>query len=66
LWGSPMTLSLDHDLGSKLTGYDAARYVEVKFKIEPFEGLDIMCHSMNPDGRARINSVIERMNLWRR
>jgi hypothetical protein len=43
-------LSLDHDLGLGLTGYDIALWM-VEYGIWPKH---IYCHSMNPVGRGRI------------
>jgi hypothetical protein len=68
-------ISLDHDLGdgkknqqygprgvSYLTGYDIVCHIE---KLIHFGGIikvpKIFCHSSNPVGRARINSVIEKI-----
>ena len=58
------TLYIDHDLGSKKTGYDLlttleyARHLDLESYPLPY---DIICVSDNPPGRARIEQVIEKL-----
>lgn len=49
-------LSLDHDLGGELDGYDIAQWI-VEYGIWPRH---IYCHSMNPVGRENILALLER------
>jgi hypothetical protein len=60
-------ISLDHDLGTKLTGYDVMCYIE---GLEPSGRLNpdvqMTIHSANPAGAMRMAKVCEKMfgNRW--
>lgn len=48
-------LDLDHDLGSKYTGYDIAKYVVENHL--PLYGF--ACHSFNPVGKKNIEELLQ-------
>ena len=54
------TISFDHDLGTKVTGYDVAKHIEEmaasgKLKTVP----EWYIHSANPVGRKNISAAME-------
>lgn len=53
-------ISLDHDLGGEVTGYDVARHIEEMVFNEDlyFEPPRIYVHSANPVGRDNIKQAI--------
>jgi len=59
-------LSLDHDIasfdenGREMTGYDIALFLAQLKMDYQYIPLNIICHSANPVGRARIEGVIAR------
>ena len=55
--GQVTSASLDHDLGLGKTGYDVVCWME-EHDAWPERGVRV--HSMNPVGRQRMESVIER------
>jgi hypothetical protein len=57
--GKVERISFDHDLGSDISGYHVANFIEqmaVEGKIAP---LDWSVHSANPVGRANIERAME-------
>lgn len=63
-WSSLELVSLDHDLGADITGYDVAKAIEDKAAVDGFNFI-VCCHSMNPVGRRNINACIESMQRFR-
>jgi hypothetical protein len=58
--GMVHVISLDHDLGTKETGYDVACWIEAKVMLDPnFHTPRIEVHSANPVGAARIRACID-------
>jgi len=55
--GKVETISLDHDLGGILTGYDVAVWIEEKVWTGDFYPPEILIHSANPVGRANIEAA---------
>lgn len=57
-------VSLDHDLGTTMTGYDVAKWIEQKtFSDSGYIPPMIQIHSANPVGRANIQAAID--SIWR-
>jgi len=55
--GTVTALSFDHDLGTELTGYDVAKWIERNaIRLRPILW-DV--HSMNPVGRANIVAAMQ-------
>jgi len=69
-WENVEELSLDHDLGNGPTGYDIIKVLEEWYhdggqwreKVPKI----VSCHSSNPVGRKRIETVIEILKLLRK
>lgn len=58
--GLPKAVTLDHDIGTNSkTGYDAAKWLTEYCKNNKLSLPDYYLHSMNPIGRANINSLFE-------
>jgi hypothetical protein len=55
-------LSLDHDLGGILTGYDVALWIEERVWTGSFYPPIIEIHSANPVGRRNIEAAIASIN----
>lgn len=59
-------ISFDHDLGTKMTGYDGAKFIEEAFVNKEIENLPKWeIHSANPVGAKRIQAAMmsaERFN----
>lgn len=51
-------LSLDHDLGTRETGYDIAKWIETRVATEDFVPPEIQIHSANPVGRQNIELAV--------
>lgn len=62
--GQVEMISLDHDLGTKYTGYDVAKWIEEQVLQHQIPCPQVYCHSQNPVGKERIDQVI--CNLIRR
>jgi len=64
--GRVAELSLDHDLGTKKTGYDVLLWIEEKVIEENFIPPKIYIHTMNPVGRKnmelKVIEIEERVN----
>jgi hypothetical protein len=59
--GRVVEVSLDHDLGAELTGYDVAKHIAYLQHVgEPIPEI-LRCHSANPVGRAAIEQLFERI-----
>jgi len=59
-------ISFDHDLGSgNATGYDAAKAIHafIYMRVWNPERLDLRVHSANPVGAARMQQVIQSLEL---
>ena len=53
-------ISLDHDLGEEMTGYDVAKWIEEKVWMDDdFCPPEILIHSANPVGRSNIEAAIK-------
>ena len=64
-------ISLDHDLGTKETGYDVAVEIEKMHNLGKSVP-KVSSHSVNPVGRSKINAVAKRVatpkkesNMWK-
>ena len=55
--GNVVECSLDHDLGGQDTGYKVVCWME-EHNVWPRDG--VFCHSANPVGKSKIQSVIDR------
>ena len=56
--GNVCTISLDHDLGSKKTGYDIACYIEQEVTLHSISCPAWLVHSANPVGKANIINAL--------
>jgi hypothetical protein len=65
--GGVEVISLDHDLGEERgTGYDVACYIEQAAYSSELAQLEVLVHSANPVGRARIEQAISQAKVfWR-
>lgn len=62
-WDSITELSLDHDLGSKETGYDLAKWIEERIEVRGYKPIPKMfSHSANSAGRKNIEAVFTKYN----
>lgn len=52
--GNVEFISFDHDLGTELTGYDVACFIEDLVVVRKIKCPDFAIHSANPVGRNRI------------
>ena len=59
--GGIEAISLDHDLGSKQTGYDVVVWIEREVATNNFEPPLIYVHTDNPVGRKKIETAIEKI-----
>lgn len=57
--GKVTEMSLDHDLGSKKTGYDVLAYIEEKLHKEIFNVPKLKVHSANPPAKVRMSAAID-------
>jgi hypothetical protein len=57
---------LDHDLSSKKTGYDIAKWIEYHSQTNELLPIDvIIVHSSNPVGRYKMKMALERFyKMW--
>lgn len=61
-WTNIRSISLDHDLGHRLTGYDVMREIErTAYETDTPVMFTIYVHSSNPVGRERILATIRSM-----
>jgi hypothetical protein len=59
--GQVQEISLDHDLGEALTGYDIVCWIEEEIFFKRIPLPLIRVHSANPIGRERIQQVIDKI-----
>ena len=52
-------ISFDHDLGSDITGYHVANFIEEMAAYDKITPLEWTIHSANPVGRANIQRAME-------
>ena len=52
-------ISLDHDLGEYLTGYDVAKYIERAASSGTLKRLTVAVHTANPVGRVKMCQALE-------
>jgi hypothetical protein len=67
--GEVAVISLDHDLGTKKTGYDVVCWIErnVFHNVKGFSPPKMYCHSANCPGHDKIKAAIERIEKeWTR
>ena len=62
-YGMPIEMSLDHDLGEDLTGYDCVKWM-VNEKQFDLRDININIHSANPIGGLNMQSLILNWNKW--
>lgn len=62
--GAVEEVSLDHDLGTKKTGYDVACWMEKMILGKTISPMRMNCHSANPPGRKRINLVFDNIRKY--
>ena len=60
-YGLPIEMSLDHDLGEELTGYDCIKWM-INEKQYDLRNIKIKVHSMNPIGKENIEFIINNWN----
>lgn len=60
-WDSISTISMDHDLGEHKTGYDALCVIEELAHEKGTLPFDILVHSANPVGVAKMFLTIRRL-----
>ena len=59
--GTVEEISFDHDLGSKLTGYDVALWIEQQVFCKKMKPPIMKVHSANPVGAGRLRACIDRI-----
>jgi hypothetical protein len=59
-------ISLDHDLGTDETGYDALTWLEEQIITKGWDIPDINIHSANPSGRDRMKLVIKSLYKYKK
>lgn len=57
-------ISLDHDLGTELTGYDVAAHIEKEAFNKNIPQLNWFIHTANPVGRKRMVASLEAANRF--
>ena len=57
--GKVEVISLDHDLGTDLTGYDVAKFIEESVVKGELKMPRCMVHTQNPVGRKNICAAIQ-------
>lgn len=57
--GQVTRISLDHDLGTELTGYDVAKHIELLVAEDRIPCPAWSVHSANPVGRQRIEAAMQ-------
>lgn len=64
--GEVVGISLDHDLGEELTGYDVLKWIEEKVVVEGFCPPETMViHSANPVGVQNMTRAIASIERFR-
>jgi hypothetical protein len=64
-WHNIEYVSLDHDLGTDLSGYDIAVIIERLAFLHGGCHFTMNCHSANPVGCANINAAIKKIQSFR-
>lgn len=62
--GKVHTISLDHDLGTELTGYDVAKYIEKAVITGEIEMMHVLLHTHNPVGKENMRKAIYSAKLF--
>lgn len=62
--GGITRISLDHDLGEKLTGYDVAKFIEEAAYKKTLAPMEVTIHSANAVGRKNMEVAIRRANMY--
>ncbi len=57
-------ISLDHDLGTIMTGYDIAKYIEKMAYFKKINKIKWEIHSANPVGYRNIKIALENANKY--
>lgn len=57
-------ISLDHDLGGELTGYDVAKYIEEAAYNKTLAPMEVTIHSANAVGRKNMDVAIRRAQMF--
>jgi len=57
-------ISLDHDLGTKATGYDVAKWIEERAFSNELKRLRWAIHSANAEGSRRMRLALERADTF--
>ena len=57
-------ISLDHDLGEGMTGYDVAKFVEKAAFLGTLSRIKWAVHSSNPVGKSNIESAMLNAEKW--
>jgi hypothetical protein len=59
-----VSISFDHDLGTELTGYDLAKWIEEKAFHKQIKPIELRIHSMNTIGNKNIQIAIDNCNKY--
>lgn len=62
--GGVTRISLDHDLGEELTGYDVAKFIEEAAYKKTLAPMEVTIHSANAVGRKNMEVAIQRANMY--
>jgi hypothetical protein len=62
--GKVVSISLDHDLGEEMTGYDIAKWIEEKAFHDEISRIRWTVHSANPIGAARIAQALKNADMF--
>lgn len=54
-------ISLDHDLGGELTGYDVLTWIEGRVFLYGFKAPVIYIHTSNPSARMKMSLAVEKI-----
>jgi hypothetical protein len=62
-WEAIQEITLDHDLGCAMSGYDIAKWIEFQIEVEGRKPIpEMYCHSANPVGQMNIMAVFNKYN----
>ena len=66
IWWNRITLiSLDHDLGTSLSGWDVVKHLEYIHHTQPVSfPFVVKVHSMNPVGREKMIQTLQSMGIY--
>lgn len=62
--GGVTHISLDHDLGEGLTGYDVAKFIEEAAYNKTLAPMEVTIHSANAVGRKNMDVAIQRAKMF--